>query len=165
MLFFAAQTVNTGRMQLITAVNISNLMSFFCLRQSDWRSFRSSQGCQPHVGQLAVTNAAHVLWHLLFSVSCFHPKIPTLFRSTEKFSSVFWVLWNKLEICVDRDSSVGIATGYGLDGPRIESRWGASFSVLVQTGPGAHPGSYTMGTGSFPGVNCGRSVALTTHSI
>jgi hypothetical protein len=29
---------------------------------------------------------------------------------------------------------------------------GARFSALVQTGPGAHPASYTMGTGSFPGV-------------
>jgi hypothetical protein len=29
---------------------------------------------------------------------------------------------------------------------------GASFSALVQTGPGAHPASYTMGTGSFQGV-------------
>jgi len=25
-------------------------------------------------------------------------------------------------------------------------------SAPVQTGPGAHPASYTMGTGSFPGV-------------
>ena len=52
-----------------------------------------------------------------------------------------------------RDSSVGIATRYGLDGPGIESRWGgARFSVPVETGPGAHPASYTMGTGSLPGV-------------
>jgi len=51
-----------------------------------------------------------------------------------------------------RDSAVCIATGYELDGPGIESRWGARFSVPVQTGPGAHPASYTMGTGSFPGV-------------
>jgi hypothetical protein len=29
---------------------------------------------------------------------------------------------------------------------------GARFSPPVQTGPGAHPASYTMGTGSFPGV-------------
>jgi hypothetical protein len=41
--------------------------------------------------------------------------------------------------------------GYGLNGPGIESRWGARFSALVQTGPGAHPASYVMGTGSFPG--------------
>ena len=52
-----------------------------------------------------------------------------------------------------RDSSVGIATRYGLDGPGIETRWGARFSTLVQTGPGAHPASCTMGTGSLPGVN------------
>jgi hypothetical protein len=26
---------------------------------------------------------------------------------------------------------------------------GVIFSVLVQTGPGTHPASYTMGTGSF----------------
>ena len=50
------------------------------------------------------------------------------------------------------DSSVGIATHYGLDGPGIESRWGARFSAPVQTGPGAHPASYTTGTGSFPGI-------------
>ena len=53
---------------------------------------------------------------------------------------------------VGRDSSVGTATAYGLGGPGIESRWGARFSAPVQTGPGAHPASCTMGTGSFPGV-------------
>jgi hypothetical protein len=49
-------------------------------------------------------------------------------------------------------SSFGIATGYGLDGPGIESRWGARLFAHVQTGPEAHPASCTMGTGSFPGV-------------
>ena len=29
---------------------------------------------------------------------------------------------------------------------------GAKFSAPVQTGLGAHPASYTMGTGAFPGV-------------
>jgi hypothetical protein len=29
---------------------------------------------------------------------------------------------------------------------------GARFSAPVQTGPGVHPSSYTVGTGSFPGV-------------
>ena len=46
-------------------------------------------------------------------------------------------------------SVVSIATGYGLDGPGIESRWEARFSAPVQTGPEAHPASCTMGTGSF----------------
>ena len=52
-----------------------------------------------------------------------------------------------------RDSSVSIATSYGVDGPGIESQWGARFSALVQTGPRAHPASYTVRTASFPGVN------------
>jgi hypothetical protein len=51
---------------------------------------------------------------------------------------------------------VGIATGYGLDGPGIESQ----FPAPVQTGPGAHPASCIMGAGSFPGVKSGRSVKL-----
>ena len=48
------------------------------------------------------------------------------------------------------DSSVGIANGYGLEGPGIESPWGEIFAP-VHTCPGAHPASCTMGTGSFPG--------------
>ena len=35
----------------------------------------------------------------------------------------------------------------------------------VQTGPGAHPASCTMGTESFPGVKSGRGVLLTTHPL
>jgi len=46
----------------------------------------------------------------------------------------------------------GIATRYGLDGQGIESRWRRDFSALLRNGPGAHPASCTMGTGSFPGV-------------
>jgi len=34
-----------------------------------------------------------------------------------------------------RDSSVGIATRYGLDGQGIESWWEVRFSAPVQTGP------------------------------
>ena len=60
---------------------------------------------------------------------------------------------------------VGIATDYGLDGPGIESRCEARFSALVQTGPVAHPTSCIVGTGSFPGVNSGRSVTLTLHPL
>jgi hypothetical protein len=62
-------------------------------------------------------------------------------------------------------SSVGIANDYGLDGPEIESRWGARFSAPVQTGPGAHPASCKMGTGSFPGVKYGRGVLLATRPL
>jgi hypothetical protein len=34
---------------------------------------------------------------------------------------------------VSRDSSVGIATRYGLNGPGIESRWGEIFSTRIVT--------------------------------
>jgi hypothetical protein len=64
----------------------------------------------------------------------------------------FLILFNE-----SRDSSVGIALGYGLDdrGSRVLFPTGAgNFSLhhRVQNGSGAHPASYPMGTrGSFPG--------------
>ena len=39
-----------------------------------------------------------------------------------------------------RDSAVGIATRYMLNGPGIKFRWEARFSAPVQTGPGSFPG-------------------------
>ena len=41
---------------------------------------------------------------------------------------------------------------------------GRDFSP-VQTGPGVHPASCTMGTRSFPGVKCRRGVLLTIHPL
>jgi hypothetical protein len=54
-------------------------------------------------------------------------------------------------------SSVSIMSGYGLDDQAIEVQSSAevrgfSCSLCVQTGSGAHPDSYTIGTeGPFPG--------------
>jgi hypothetical protein len=60
---------------------------------------------------------------------------------------------------VGLDSTVGIAARYSLPGPGIESQWGGASFSTVQTGPGAHPASCTVGTGSFPGVKWpGRGV-------
>jgi hypothetical protein len=64
-----------------------------------------------------------------------------------------------------RDSSVGIALGYGLDdrGSKVRFPTGAGNSSLhrrFQNGSGAHPDSYIMGTrGSFPGVKRPRREA------
>jgi hypothetical protein len=54
-------------------------------------------------------------------------------------------------------SSVGIAIGYRLDGPGIESRCGRDFShtsrpALGPTQPPIQSASCTMSTESFPGV-------------
>ena len=46
------------------------------------------------------------------------------------------------------DSAV-VATGYGLDGPGCECRWGEIFRAM-QTGPGTHPAK--MEAGIFSGV-------------
>ena len=62
-------------------------------------------------------------------------------------------------------TTVSIATGYGLDGLEIESRWGARFSTPVQIGPGAHPTSCTMGTGSLRGIKSGWGVLLTSQPL
>jgi len=62
-------------------------------------------------------------------------------------------------------SVVGIETGYGLDGPGIESWWAARLSIPIHAGPGAHPASCKMGTGSFPGLKSGQGMTLTPHSF
>jgi len=49
---------------------------------------------------------------------------------------------------VGRFGAAGIVTGRSEDQNPVEAR----FSAPLQTGPGAHPASYTMGTGSFLGV-------------
>jgi hypothetical protein len=56
-----------------------------------------------------------------------------------------------------RDSTVGIATGYGLDdktiGVRVPVGQKCSFLLVIQTESGAQPASYRNGTGVFfPGV-------------
>ena len=65
---------------------------------------------------------------------------------------------------IAKKSSVGIATDYGLDGPGPNSG-GDEIFPPVQTGPGVHPASCKMGTGSFLGVKCGRGVLLTTQPL
>jgi hypothetical protein len=51
----------------------------------------------------------------------------------------------------------------GRSGDRIPV--GARFYAPVQIGPGAHPDSCTMGTGSSLGVKRGRCVTLTPHHL
>jgi hypothetical protein len=62
---------------------------------------------------------------------------------------------------VGRDSSFSTVTCYGRSGDKIPA--GSRFFAPIQTGPGAHQPSYTMGTGSPPRRQSGRNLALTTH--
>jgi hypothetical protein len=67
---------------------------------------------------------------------------------------------------VGRDNVDGIATTLrvGRFGVPIPVR--ARFSAPVQTGPVAHPASYTMGTGPLPGVKQpGRGLNQSSPSI
>jgi hypothetical protein len=64
-----------------------------------------------------------------------------------KDPDVFYVINTPLRSSRGRDSSVGIATHYALDGQEIESRWGRDFSALVQARPVTQPASCTKGTG------------------
>ena len=80
-----------------------------------------------------------------------------------------------------RDSSVGIATRYGLDGPGIESRWGEIFrtrpyrswdppNLLYNGVPGLSPGVKRPGRGADPlpphlqcrGLKLGRVIPVPT---
>jgi hypothetical protein len=87
---------------------------------------------------------------------------------TAKQFSNFWHGKGTFYLCLafwsGPGSIVGIATGYGLDNPGIESWWGRDF-LHVQTGPGAHPASCTMGTRSFLRVKSGWGVTLTLHPL
>jgi hypothetical protein len=59
-------------------------------------------------------------------------------------------------------SSVGVATGYGLDGLGIESRWGEIFRTCPHR-PWGPPSLLYNGYRVFPGVKSGRSLTLTPH--
>jgi len=87
-------------------------------------------------------------------------------RSDSLCNNNLWMsdIWLARFFGMRAGSSVGIATSYGLGDPRSNPGGGEIFAP-VQTGPGAHPASCTMGTGSFPGVKSCRGVTLTTHSF
>ena len=61
-----------------------------------------------------------------------------------------------------RESVVGIATHYWLDGRGIESRWGEIFRTRPDR-PWGPPSFLYNGYLVFPGGKGGRSVTLTTH--
>ena len=110
-------------------------------------------GCWPHLVQTSGINGAVLPVYAFLSLSPEYEFsfLLQLWYKLLKFNVISKILMAGFPVDSGPGSSVGIATGYGLDGPGIESRWGPRFSTPVQTGPGSHPASCTMGTGSFPG--------------
>jgi hypothetical protein len=83
-----------------------------------------------------------------------------------KYLYVYIYIYIYMCVCESRDSSVGIALGYGPDdrGSSVRFPAGAgNFSLhhRVQNDSGAHPAFYTMGTRGWE--QSGRGVKLTTH--
>ena len=80
--------------------------------------------------------------------------------------SMFMIIYIYIYICVcgGPGRSVGIATDCRLEGPGSNSGGDEIFRPSRPAlGPNQH--SCKMGTGSFPGAKCGRSVLLTTHAL
>jgi hypothetical protein len=101
------------------------------------------------------------------SWSLCHPCCPSSCLLRVEVHSLFSLyevaVFGRIRTCISGVYSC-INTDYGLYGPG-SSPGGEQDFPPVQTGPGAHQASCKMGTGSFPGVNCGRGVLLTTHPV
>jgi hypothetical protein len=118
--------------------------------------------------QILMTNLisiflGHYLWTL--STSLFEKfTVCSLYSYTQILEYLIRSSMCKFE---SRDSSVGIATGYGLNA-RVRFPAVKDFSLLhsIQTDSGAHPASYPMGTGgSFPGGKAGEAWSWPLASI
>jgi hypothetical protein len=102
----------------------------------------------------------------LFAIT--HSNIVVKIECSCTFGFMSWTgtaLLSSLFHDVGRDSSVGIATRYGLEGPGIEARWGGRdfpHPSRPALGPTQPPIQWVPGL--FQGQS-GRGVALTTHPI
>jgi hypothetical protein len=132
------------------------------VRTEGHSTVRVSVGSDPHGNVTVVTYATYSVLTCIWNFLTFSNAAHLLQRDPRTFAAPLIITcFHK-----SRDSSVGIATPYGLDGPGIESRWEARFSASVQTGPGAHPASYTMSTGYISRVKRpGRGVDHPPHLV
>jgi hypothetical protein len=131
------------------------------IQEKRWRILHFPFRAWTHLLQCKPTNAHTSL--VIQSVNQLHY---TLILNRPNKLTILRISKKGLYVCVwGGGSSVGIATelraGRSVDRIPVEAR----FSAPVQTGPGAHAASCTMGTGSFPGVESGRGVTLTPHPL
>ena len=67
-------------------------------------------------------------------------------------SSWYPFAYPAVQNCVGQDCSVGVTTGYGLDGPGTEFQSGRDSPRPFRPALWSHPTSCTVGAGSLPGV-------------
>jgi len=112
--------------------------------------FRSQWDCcsaYPQGGSSGVVWSSHEKseFSLLSDNDCFIPK--RIYRKFVFFNKAFTYM-----LCaLGPGSVVGIVTGYGLDGPGIESRWGEIFRTCPDR-PWGPPNLLYNGYRVFPGV-------------
>ena len=105
-----------------------------------------------------------LFYPLLSSRGCRIVQIRVLWKNCRQdgcFTGQYLLL--KLYVVVGYRSRCSDWLRAGRSGDRIPV--GAKFTATVKTNPGAHSVSCTMGTGSFPGVNCDRGVLLSPHPL
>jgi len=109
-----------------------------------------------------LTNLAHTM--LVYMCDVYPPAI----RNQWSLYSETLEDWPFIALCGKHwisQASLLSATDYGLDGLGIESPWGRDFPHLPRPALRPIQPPVTMGTGSFLGVNSGRSVTLTPHPL
>jgi hypothetical protein len=102
-----------------------------------------------------LTATAYIALYIsMRSLNCSVPRI-------KRFSALIYIV---TATNGSRDSAVGIATRYGLEGPGIESRWGEIFRTYpdrVRDPPSLLYDGYRV----FPRGKGGRGVMMTTHPL
>jgi hypothetical protein len=88
-------------------------------------------------------------------------KLKTLFKITRKMRKEIKC---NIAIYVGRDSPVGIATRYGLDGPGIKCRWGEIFRTCPDR-PWGPPSLLYNGYRAFPGGKAAGAWRWPSNSI
>ena len=141
-----------GRFAAVCAdvmTRLTSRISIFVDLQSSTKSFRFSSTITCVLRIRSQSTVGPVPGHLsvFLIVKCFHVRN----ARSESFRVNLWRVDAVFSVCHRKTVLDKISARAGRSGDRI--LMGVRFPAPVQTGPRAHPVSYTMSTGCFPGVN------------